>query len=113
LRPRRIAALYEIETRLRGDTADARRAMRQVESRALVERPAPSRALQWVNTYQHLSSFVGYRTTHIDDVYRFIQLATLIPTTDDGFDQLTDRPCALDVSETPSITASWPSIGSS
>ena len=34
---KRIAALYGIETRVRGDTPDARRAMRQAESRPLVD----------------------------------------------------------------------------
>jgi transposase len=62
---KRIAALYEIEARVRGDTPDARRVMRQAESRfeaQLAKLPARSTTADPIN----------YALNHWDGLVRFV-----------------------------------------
>src|SRR5271166_4566499 len=71
---KRIAALYEIEARVRGDTPDARRAMRQAESRPLV-----ADLRRWCETQlaklparSTTADAINYALNHWDGLVRFL-----------------------------------------
>src|SRR5271165_491414 len=71
---KRIAALYEIEARVRGDTPDARRAMRQVESRPLVEdlRRWFEAQLAKLPARSTTADAINYALNHWDGLVRFL-----------------------------------------
>jgi hypothetical protein len=71
---KRIAALYEIEARVRGDTPDARRAMRQVESRPLVEdlRRWFEAQLAKLPARSTTADAINYALNHWDGLARFL-----------------------------------------
>jgi len=71
---KRIAALYEIEARARGDTPDARRAMRQIESRPLVEdlRRWFEAQLTKLPARSTTADAINYALNHWDGLVRFL-----------------------------------------
>jgi hypothetical protein len=71
---KRIAALYEIEARVRGDTPDARRAMRQAESRPLVDdlRRWFEAQLAKLPARSTTADAINYALNHWDGLVRFV-----------------------------------------
>jgi transposase len=71
---KRIAALYEIEARVRGDTPDARRAMRQIESRPLVDdlRRWFEVQLAKLPARSTTADAINYALNHWDGLVRFV-----------------------------------------
>jgi transposase len=72
---KRIAALYEIEARVRGDTADARRAMRHVQSRPLVDdlRRWFEAQLAKLPARSTTADAINYALNHWDGLVRFLE----------------------------------------